>query len=438
MDGIGCKKKRKSRKTKLLSEEKESTFTSDEEFRLLLEDNLKKIKKDLGNSGDLMIREFKMGKPLNHKVASIYINGLSDKLIMNSSVIERMMEETKELKEGECWSPKQLVQYLREHILANSQVLEVPDWKNMLLQLLAGNTILLVDGLNQAMVCSAQGGEVRSISEPLAEPSVRGPKESFTEALITNTSMIRRRIKSPNLWLETMNLGNITQTQIGIMYMNGIVNEKLLTEVKERLSKMEVDEIFGSNTIEEWISDELATPWPTIFTTERPDVVTGNLLEGRVAIFVDGTPIPLILPATWNQFFQTAEDYYLRWNMAGFLRILRIVSFLITLLGPSLFVAFVSFHPELIPTPLLINIAALREAVPFPILIEALLMEFTFEVLREAGTRMPRPVGQAVSIVGALVLGDAAVSAGIVSSAMVIVVAATGNRELHDPSLCDF
>jgi spore germination protein KA len=237
--------------------------------------------------------------------------------------------------------------------------------------------------------------------------------------------MIRRRIKSPNLWLETMQLGTITQTGIGIMYMKGIVNDKLLTEVKERLSKIKVDEVQGSNTIEEWITDDNWTPWPTIFTTERPDVVAGNLLEGRVVIFVNETPTPLILPATWNQFFQTAEDYYLRWNMSSFLRLLRIFSFLITLLGPSLFIAFLAYHPELIPTPFLIALASQRQSVPFPIIIEALLMEFTFEVLREAGIRMPRPVGQAVSIVGALVLGEAAVSAGIVSNAMVIVVAAT-------------
>ncbi|MBO1512490.1 spore germination protein [Metabacillus bambusae] len=396
-----------------------------EELSSSIDINIKHIKQAFGNSGDLIIREFNMGKPLFHKVASIYVNGLSDKEIMGNFIIEKLMNDTNINNREESWSPNKLGTYIKDHIITITSVEIVSDMKNLLSQLLTGQTIVLVDGSSEALNCASQGGELRSISEPTAESSVRGPKDSFTESLITNTSMVRRRIKSPNLWLETRKLGKITQTEIGIMYLNGVVNDKLLNEVRERLDKIDVDEILGSNTIEEWITDDVYTPWPTIFVTERPDVVAGNLLEGRVAIFVDGTPIPLIVPATWNQFIQTAEDYYLRWSISGFLRFIRIVSFLITLLGPSLFIAFVSFHPELIPTPLLINIAAQRQAIPFPIIIEALLMELTFEVLREAGVRMPRPVGQAVSIVGALVLGEAAVSAGIVSSAMVIVVAAT-------------
>ncbi|WP_226527309.1 spore germination protein [Metabacillus niabensis] len=391
-----------------------------------LEDNIGKVREVMGHSGDLIIREFEMGKPLIQKVATIYLNGLTDKDLMGNLVIEKLMADINVVdnKEGE-WPPDLIGAYVKDHLLTVTHVEVAIDLKKLLSLLLTGQTIVLIDRWNKAFACASQGGEIRSIQEPTTENSVRGPKESFTESLITNTSLIRRRIKSPNVWLETRKLGKITQTDIGVMYINGIANEKLINEVRERLDKIDVDEIQGSNTIEEWIADDILTPWPTIMTTERPDVVSGNLLEGRIAIFVDGTPIPLIVPATWNQFFQTAEDYYLRWNISVFLRFIRIISFLITLLGPSLFIAFISFHPELIPTPLLINLAAQRQAIPFPVIIEALLMEFTFEVLREAGIRMPRPVGQAVSIVGALVLGEAAVSAGIVSSAMVIVVAAT-------------
>ncbi|KKI94189.1 spore gernimation protein KB [Bacillus sp. SA1-12] len=390
-----------------------------------LESNIHKIKEALGRSGDLIIRQFNMGEPFHQKVATIYINGLTDKKLMGNFIIEKLINKASVLEHEKPWSPVELGQYILDGILSTTHVEEVTELNKLFSFLLSGQTIVIVDGLAQAYACASQGGELRSITEPIAEPSVRGPKDSFTESLITNTAMVRRRIKSPNLWLETRKLGKITQTEIGIMYLNGIVNDKILEEVRKRIDRIEVDEVIGSNTIEEWISDDNLTPWPTVFLTERPDVVTGNLLEGRVAIFVDGTPIPLIVPATWNQFLQTAEDYYLRWSVAGFLRFLRIVSFLITLLGPSLFIAFVSFHPELIPTPLLINLAAQRQGIPFPIIVEALLMELTFEVLREAGVRMPRPVGQAVSIVGALVLGEAAVMAGIVSSAMVIVVAAT-------------
>ncbi|MCM3537820.1 spore germination protein [Priestia endophytica] len=418
------KKQKKSKKEAPYYEETE-VASNEEALKSSLEENLKKIMEALGNSEDVVVRNFTMGKPFVRKVASIYINGLTDKEILGRGIIKQLMSNANLAEEEEFSSPSQVGAYIKEHMLTITNVKDVVDWNKLFFSLLSGETIVLIDGWNQGFTCAAQGGDLRAISEPVAESSVRGPRDSFTESLISNTAMVRRRIKSPNLWLETMELGEITQTTIGIMYVKGIVNDKLLTEVKERLHKIKVDEVQSSNTIEEWISDETWTPWPTIFVTERPDVVAGNLLEGRIVIFVNETPIPLIVPATWNQFFQTAEDYYLRWTMASFLRLLRITSFLITLLGPSLFVAFLSFHPELIPTPLLVNLAAQRQNIPFPIIIEALLMEFTFEVLREAGIRMPRPVGQAVSIVGALVLGEAAVSAGIVSSAMVIVVAAT-------------
>lgn len=416
--------KRKKREQTLQYEESEITLNK-QELSLYIDENLTNIREVLGNSGDLVIREFKMGKPFLHKIALLYINGLADKDIQGSFIMERLMSDVNHIESGDLQQPGQLFTYIKESTLAIGGIEDITDWNKLFLSLVSGETILLIDGWDQAIACSAQGGELRSVTEPKTEPAVRGPKESFVESLVTNTAMVRRRIKSPNLWVETMKLGKITQTDVAIMYVKGIVNDKLLNEVKERLGKIEVDEVVGSNTIEEWINDDTWTLWPTIFVTERPDVVSGNLMEGRVAIFVEGTPIPLILPATWIQFFQTAEDYYLRWNITSFLRCLRVTAFLITLLGPSLFIAFISFHPELIPTPLLVNLSAQRHGIPFPVFIEALLMEVTFEFLREAGVRMPRPVGQAVSIVGALVLGQAAVQAGIVSSAMVIVVAGT-------------
>lgn len=417
-------KKRKKSKPIMKFEETELPST-DQEITAHLDKNLANIKEALGNPGDLSIREFKMGKPCLHKVAIIYINGLADKQIIGNFIIERLMVNVDDSEIIDPKEPSQLIAYIKENILTVGTVDDITDWNKMLLSLLSGQTILLIDGWNQAISCSAQGGELRAISEPTTEPAVRGPKESFVEALITNTAMVRHRIKSPNLRIEMMKLGKVTQTDVALMYVKGIANDKLISEIKVRLDKIEADEIVGSNTIEEWITDDQWTPWPTMLPTERPDVVTGELLEGRAAIFVDGTPSTLILPSIWIQFLQTAEDYYLRWYVASFLRFIRMVAILITLLGPSLFIAFIAYHPELIPTPLLVSLTAQRQGIPFPVFIEALLMEFTFEVLREAGVRMPRPIGQAVSIVGALVLGEAAVAAGIVSSTMVIVVAGT-------------
>jgi len=231
-----------------------------------------------------------------------------------------------------------------------------------------------------------------------------------------------------------MRIGEETQTTVGIMYMKGIVNDSLVKEVKERLKRIKIDMILDSGQIEEFIEDQPSTPFPTIYNTERPDSVAANLMEGRVAILVNGSPFILVVPTVFVQFFQSPDDYYYRFHIAVFLRLLRYVSFLISLVGPSVYIAAITFHQEMIPTTLLISLAASREGVPFPAFVEALIMEVAFELMREAGIRMPRAVGQAVSIVGALVLGQAAVQAGIVSSIMVIIVAITGIASFTTPA----
>lgn len=246
--------------------------------------------------------------------------------------------------------------------------------------------------------------------------------------------MIRRYIKNPNLWVEKMKKGSVTNTDIALMYIQGICDEKVLKEVKQRLEKIDIDSILESGYIEQLIEDETFTTFPTMYHTERPDVVAGNLLEGRFAIIVDGTPFVLIAPALFVQFFQSVEDYYSRFDIATSIRILRVLVFFISLVAPAVYVAATTFHQEMIPTQLLVVIAAQREIVPFPAVVEALTMEVAFEILREAGVRLPRVVGSAVSIVGALVIGQAAVQAGIVSPAMVIIVALTAIASFATPA----
>jgi spore germination protein KA len=219
------------------------------------------------------------------------------------------------------------------------------------------------------------------------------------------------------------------------MYIKGIANEDILGEVRRRLDGIRIDGILESGYIEDLIQDEVWTPFPTVYNSERPDVIAGGLLEGRVAILVEGTPFVLMVPVVLDSFLQSAEDYYQRYDFATFIRMLRFVSFLIALLFPSLYVAVVTYHQEVLPTSLMLNLAAQRENVPFPPIVEAFVMEVIFEILREAGLRMPKAVGNTISIVGALIIGQAAVEAGIVSSAMVIVVALTAITNFVIPSL---
>jgi spore germination protein KA len=218
------------------------------------------------------------------------------------------------------------------------------------------------------------------------------------------------------------------------MYIHGIAHDQIIEEIRQRLHKIDIDSVLESGYIQQLIEDQTLTTFPTIYDTERPDIVAGNLLEGRIAIFVDGTPFVLIAPAVFIQFFQSAEDYYVRFDISTSIRFLRVVMFIISLIAPATYVAVTTFHQEMVPTQLIVAIAAQRESVPFPAFVEALLMEVTFEILREAGIRLPKAIGSAVSIVGALVIGQAAVQASIVSPAMVIIVSITAIANFATPS----
>ncbi|HZK17879.1 MAG TPA: spore germination protein, partial [Clostridia bacterium] len=248
----------------------------------------------------------------------------------------------------------------------------------------------------------------------------------FVEQIRTNTSLIRRRLKTPRLRIEEFTIGALTKTSVEIMYIKGIANEKVVEEVRRRLNRIQTDSILESGYIEEFIEDAPFSPFSTIMRTERPDNVTGQLLEGRVAIITDNTPFVLTVPVQLNSFLMATEDYYTKYHLASFLRFIRAGALFSSLVLPSLWVAIVSFHPEALPTQLLLVVAAAKERVPFPSVVEAFLIELVFETLREAGLRLPRQIGSAISIIGGVVLGDAAVRAGLLSTPMLVVVAFTG------------
>ncbi|GGG04024.1 hypothetical protein GCM10010912_55990 [Paenibacillus albidus] len=285
--------------------------------------------------------------------------------------------------------------------------------------------MIVLDGIQSALAVSITGGTRRSVEEPSSQTVIRGPKEGFTEDISINITLIRRKLRTPDLKFESHIIGKVTQTTVILAYIEGIADPEVVQEVTRRLQSIDTDSILESGYIEEFIQDAPLTPFPTMLNSERPDTVAGSLLDGQVAILIDGTPFALIAPVTFFNFFQTAENYYQRYDISTFLRGVRLLSFLVSLLLPSVFIALTTFQQEMIPTTLLVTLAAQREGAPFPALLEALLMELTFEVIREAGVRMPRAIGPAISIVGALVIGQAAVEAGLVSGAMVIVVAFT-------------
>lgn len=283
-----------------------------------------------------------------------------------------------------------------------------------------------MDTLSIAFDIEVKGFQQRSIDKPSNETVIKGPHEAFVENIRTNTSLIRRIINNENLIIENIEVGKITKTKCAVCYMDNITNSDLINEVKYRLNNLEVDSVLSAGELEQLIVDSNNLGIPQVLSTERPDKATKYLLNGRVIIIINGSPYALIMPAVLIDFLTSPEDSNLKVNFGNFLRGLRVLACFITLLLPGLYIAVTSFHQEILPTSLLYSILASRASVPFPIIAEILLMEFSFELIREAGLRVPSAIGSTIGIVGALVLGQAAVSAGIVSPILIIIVAITG------------
>ncbi len=394
-----------------------------------LDTNLLLVNQVMGYASDIIIRKFTFSSK-EIKAAVVTIKGLSERELINEQVLASLTQDAQYIHTNH----RQLFQQIMQRGIPNIFVQEETALGNIVDQLITGNTIFFMDGIESALVVGSQSWKERSVTEPMSENVVRGPRDGFTESSDTNTALIRRRIKSPDLRMDEYKIGTKTKTTVILIYLNGVAREAIITEVKDRLQKISIDGVLESGYIEELIEDSPLSPFPQIDHSERPDKVSAALLEGRIAIVVDNTPFVLIVPTVFLQFIQSPEDYYERFHVGSLTRIVRLTAYFTSLILPALYIALTSFHQEMIPTSLALSIAASREGVPFPSIGEAFLMEATFEILREAGLRLPKQAGQAVSIVGGLVIGQAAVQAGIVSQAMVIVVALTGISSFAIPA----
>jgi spore germination protein KA len=401
--------------------------------------NLAALAGRLGKSPDIIIREFSIGALNKVNGAIVFVDGLVDTNQIDRDILAPLMntEKTKESPDDVDKEEQDYILNLQMKLVAIGDVKIKSSINDLVDGVLSGDTILMVDGCREALILSTKGWEKRTIQEPSSEVVVRGPREGFVETLRTNTSLLRRRIRNPNLTFEVMRIGKQTQTDVCIAYIKGIAADSLIGEIKQRLKRINTDSILESGYIEEFIMDAPLSVFPTVSRSERPDAVAGKILEGRAAIMIAGTPFVLTVPMLLIETFQSPEDYYSRSYYGSLIRWVRYVSFGFSLLLPAFYVAFSSFHTELIPTSLLITLAASREGLPFAAVIEALGMGLIFEILREAGIRLPRPIGQTISIVGALVVGQAAVSAGLVGAPMVIIVAFTAIASFAIPSLAD-
>ncbi|WP_431523639.1 spore germination protein [Paenibacillus pabuli] len=377
----------------------------------------------MGNSSDFVIREITIG---SYHAALFYLDGMTDMQKVQDNVI-RPLHETS--------SDDISLAFLKDSVLDVGEASFTDNFQDALDQILSGGLLLLIDGMNDGLVISLPGWEERSITESKTQPVIRGPQESFTENLRTNTTMVRRRVKDTRVRLTSVKVGEKTKTDISVMYMDGVADEELVLNVVSRLKNMNVDRVLEGQYLEECLVEKKQfTIFPIFYNSDRPDSIAAGVMEGKIAIFVDGTPFVILAPAVFVDFIQSAEDYYQSYIYSSIIRILRYISMVICMLAPAIYVALTTFHQDMIPTVLLLSLSAQREGVPFPAFVEAMIMEIIFEILREAGLRMPRTVGQAVSIVGSIVIGQAAVEANIVSPVMVIVVAITAISSFVIPS----
>ncbi len=396
-----------------------------------LEKNLARFEEITGGSFDINIVRFISG-PHSVPGALIYLDGMIEGDAVESLLDVLKVEIYKTNIKGV--SKKEIYETVRDKLLTSREVREARDMASLHEGVSMGETAILFDGTVAALLCETKGWETRAIMEPEAETAIRGIREGFVENLRTNTALVRRRIRSPNLWIESLKVGSLSRTEVAFAYIKGLAGEEMLEELRSRLEGIDFDAILESGYIEEFINDNPYSIFPTIFRTERPDRVASSILEGRAAVFVNGSSFALIIPADFNMFMQAPDDYFEIFPLGFFIRMLRYFSFLVSIFLPGIYVAVLNFHPELLPTPLLLRIQATREGVPFPVVGEMIAMEVSFEILREAGIRLPPSIGPAISIVGALILGDAAIRAGIVSPGVVIIVAFTAIASFTNPS----
>jgi len=383
-----------------------------------LEDTLASLKKAFVNCSDVIYRPFCLFD--NRAACLLYLQG-GDSHSVDADILAPLTMKPA----GHDAGPLSLddIQRTYIHIADATRRTTLQD---IVSDVMAFRVVLLIAFEREALSLNAMKYPQRAIAEPETESVIRGPHAGFTEDLDTNVVQVRRKLHTPDLKIEYMELGSYSHTKVAILYLEGVVNPNLVTEVRERLGRIQIDGILESGYIEELIEDTPYSPFPQIQNTERPDVVASLLLEGRFALLIDGTPLALMAPINLWGAMASPEDYYERFFITNLLRWIRYLFLFVALFLPSIYIAVTTFNQEVLPTNLLLSIAAARENTPFPALVEAFSMEITFEALREAGVRLPKTVGQAVSIVGALVIGQAAVQAGIISAPMVIVVSVTG------------
>jgi len=406
-----------------------------------INDNVADVKNIFQNDSDFISRKFQLCGTITAE--ALFISTIVDTDKINRDIIRPLQEKRQDpitdftpltLDKKQERRKKDFLQWLLDDVLYHCAGETAEEMQSVINALLRGKTVIFIDGAEEALLLDTYKPEKRGIEQPETERVVRGPREGFIEQIQTNIYLLRYRLPVPEFRVEPMVAGNATKTKISVCYLDNLASKELVNEVKRRVNDICIDRILDAGYIEQLIQDNPRSPFPQIQNTERPDKAVGNLLEGRVVILVDGSPFALIVPAIFNQFYHTSEDYNDRWLVASLVRIIRFVALIFALTFSSFYITILSFHPELIPAKFVVAASSGRAGVPFPVVVEVLVMEVSMEILREATVRMPQQVGGALSIVGVLVIGQAAVMAGFVSPITVVIIAMSTIGSFATPS----
>lgn len=398
-----------------------------------LDENIQVFEALFSDCNDVVKKKFQIGEKDKTWGYIAYVDSMINREVVEDAVLEQIISEVKILPKDSS-SRNNLFDFIKNYAVSTADIQEIKTFDDICISVLSGDTILLIDGYDIALKVATRGWPNRGVQEPDTEGVVRGAKEGFSEALRINTVLIRRRIRDTKLKVKQQQVGTRSRTDIAIVYIEDIVRKEVLNEVESRLKSFTIDAVLESGMLEELMENRWRSPFPRAQVTQRPDKVAAAILEGRVAIVVDNTPFVLLLPITLNCFFQSAEDYYQSWIFTSFVRSLRYISAFFAVSLPGLFIAITCFHTAMLPPELVYSIAAARNGVPFPTIVEVLIIELEFEFLREASVRLPGAIGNTISIVGGLIIGQAAVEANIVSPIIIVIVAITAIASFSIPS----
>lgn len=401
-----------------------------ENKKLILQQNLDDIKNLMGNGIQLVTKNFVMGSKEPIEACIIYVNGLVNKDMIDRDILNPLMLHIEENLSG----IPQIEDYVCKKYITISNTQLEKDINKAVDAVKRGKTVMLIQESSSFIIIDTTGGNFRAISDPLNETSVKGPRDAFIENLETNLSIIRRRLKDRNLKMETFTLGVRSQTDIVITYIDDIVDKNLLKKVKDRIQAIEVDSVLANSVIEQLIEEHPYSIFPQFFATERPDIVQANLLEGRIALMLEGSPFVMTLPSLLTDFFQTVEDYYHRTIVASFTRIIKCIAVFIVITLSSVYITLIKFNSELIPLTFIQSIIESRKGIALTPFMSILSMNLVIEFLREGGLRLPSKIGQTVSVVGGIIIGDAALKAKIVSSLTLLIVGVTTTASFLIPN----